>query len=144
MFGDNRDPRWQDCFYDGNSGVGNDRCRYATDCQLGILDPSNPACQVRQSCIDFCKPRTPNGCDCFGCCTVLDQNQVEHTILIGSDCSLDQINDQTSCPRYKNQRDAIAPMAPVSFALENNPKTFLMSVVHRQYLLIIKIQVAQR
>src|SRR3954464_11019356 len=30
--GDNRDPKWQDCFFDGNSGAGDDRCRYPTGC----------------------------------------------------------------------------------------------------------------
>jgi hypothetical protein len=27
MPGDNRDPKWQDCFFDGNSGAGDDRLR---------------------------------------------------------------------------------------------------------------------
>ena len=120
--GDNRDPRWQDCFYDGNSGAGDDRCRYATDCQLGILDSSDPACQVGQNCIDFCQPRTPNGCDCFGCCTVRDQNQVEHTILIGSDCSLDQINDQTSCPRCEKSTQCDNPCGTCELCLGKQPE----------------------
>ena len=30
--GDNRDPVWQDCFFDGNSGAGDDKCRYHSDC----------------------------------------------------------------------------------------------------------------
>ena len=29
------------------------------------LDPGH---HVTQACTDFCKPLTPNGCDCFGCC----------------------------------------------------------------------------
>ncbi|HTV23935.1 MAG TPA: hypothetical protein VMG12_34830, partial [Polyangiaceae bacterium] len=33
--GDNRDPKWQDCFFDGNSGHGDDRCRYPTACLTG-------------------------------------------------------------------------------------------------------------
>ena len=67
--GDNRDPKWQDCFFDGNSGGGDDGCRYATGCLTGELEASHKNCTVTQQCLDFCKPRTPNGCDCFGCCT---------------------------------------------------------------------------
>ncbi|HMI91827.1 MAG TPA: hypothetical protein VK509_10715 [Polyangiales bacterium] len=67
--GDNRDPKWQDCFFDGNSGAGDDGCRYSTSCIDGDLESDDPKCTVTQQCLDFCKPRTPNGCDCFGCCT---------------------------------------------------------------------------
>src|SRR5690606_26909529 len=35
--GDNVDPKWQDCFFDGNSGAGDDGCRYHTDCLTGDL-----------------------------------------------------------------------------------------------------------
>ena len=85
--GDNKDARKQDCFFDGNSGGGQD-CAWHTCC---LLD--NPATQVNEcptdlrqgydpndraaacgdqsdSCIKSCAPLTPPGCDCFGCCTV--------------------------------------------------------------------------
>ena len=67
--GDNRDPKWQDCFFDGNSGAGDDDCRYASGCLTGDLEQDDPKCTVTQQCLEFCKPRTPNGCDCFGCCS---------------------------------------------------------------------------
>src|SRR5690606_10852040 len=35
--GDNRDPKWQDCFFDGNSGHGDDRCQCPTECLTGEL-----------------------------------------------------------------------------------------------------------
>src|SRR5262245_51657642 len=38
--GDNIDPKFQDCFFDGNSGAGNDGCRYHTCCLLD--DPNTP------------------------------------------------------------------------------------------------------
>src|SRR6185295_2832893 len=68
--GDNRDPKWQDCFFDGNSGAGDDRCRYPTGCLTGELSQDAPACAVTETCRNNCQPRTPNGCDCFGCCSV--------------------------------------------------------------------------
>ena len=33
--GDNKDDKWQDCFFDGNSGAGDDGCRFHTCCLLG-------------------------------------------------------------------------------------------------------------
>lgn len=43
--GDNRDPKWQDCFFDGNSGAGDDRCRYHTECLTGARDADDPSCR---------------------------------------------------------------------------------------------------
>ena len=73
--GDNRDPKWQDCFFDGNSGAGDDRCRYATECLYGTLSQDDPDCETSQACIDYCRRLTPNGCDCFGCCTVQERRR---------------------------------------------------------------------
>ena len=53
-------------------------------------------CAVSQDCFDFCRPRTPNGCDCFGCCGVNVDDTVEY-IQIGGDCSLDMIDNCSSC-----------------------------------------------
>jgi hypothetical protein len=36
--GDNKDPKWQDCFFDGNSGAGNDGCNQHTCCLLQAPD----------------------------------------------------------------------------------------------------------
>src|SRR6185295_8929281 len=44
--GDNRDPKWQDCFFDGNSGAGDDGCRYSTDCLTGDLPMTDKNCIV--------------------------------------------------------------------------------------------------
>jgi hypothetical protein len=96
--GDNRDPKWQDCFFDGNSGAGDDGCRYHTDCLLGDLDMTDKDCTVTQDCIDFCGARTPNGCDCFGCCTV-ETNGGPVNVYIVDTCDLDNIEDEDACPR---------------------------------------------
>jgi hypothetical protein len=96
--GDNRDPKWQDCFFDGNSGAGDDDCRYHTDCLTGELDHDDPDCVVSQSCLDFCVARTPNGCDCFGCCT-FDTEDGPLSVQIGSGCEYEDIDDASICPR---------------------------------------------
>lgn len=96
--GDNRDPKWQDCFFDGNSGAGDDDCRYHTDCLTGDKEPSDPDCKLTDACIKFCAPLTPNGCDCFGCCTVTLGNGETMDILTGTECSLDKAEDASACP----------------------------------------------
>lgn len=96
--GDNRDPKWQDCFFDGNSGAGDDRCRYATGCLTGELEQDDKDCALTQACLDFCAPRTPNGCDCFGCCTIQLASGDTIDIQTGTDCSLDKAQDAAACP----------------------------------------------
>jgi len=92
----------RDCFWDSNSGAGNDSCRYPAACLRG----ENPAsggncgsCEVDASCIGPCAPRTPNGCDCFGCCEVIRADGSKVTIEVSSSCSLRQLDDETACPR---------------------------------------------
>ncbi|HVR20244.1 MAG TPA: hypothetical protein VMS65_11125, partial [Polyangiaceae bacterium] len=97
--GDNRDPKWQDCFFDGNSGAGDDHCRYSTDCLYGTLSQDDPDCQASQACVDYCRRLTPNGCDCFGCCTVQDVDGTETNVIIGGACSVSALDDETICPR---------------------------------------------
>jgi hypothetical protein len=94
--GDNVDPKWQDCFFDGNSGAGNDGCRYHTDCLTGDKDQDDPDCTVTQMCLEFCMARTPPGCDCFGCCTIpSDDGPVD--VFIASGCDSNDISSCTSC-----------------------------------------------
>lgn len=96
--GDNKDPKWQDCFFDGNSGAGDDGCRYHTDCLTGDLPDDDPSCSVTQACIDFCVQRTPNGCDCFGCCT-FETADGPLSVQIGATCDYENIEDEEACPR---------------------------------------------
>jgi hypothetical protein len=96
--GDNSDPKWQDCFFDGNSGAGDDGCRYATGCLTGELEQTDKNCKLTAACIKFCAPFTPNGCDCFGCCTV-NVNGTAVDIQTASSCSVDKIDDEGACPR---------------------------------------------
>jgi hypothetical protein len=96
--GDNVDPKWQDCFFDGNSGAGDDGCRYHTDCLTGDKPQDDPDCEVAQACIDFCVRRTTNGCDCFGCCSVATADGVVD-VFTSASCSIDNIDDTDACPR---------------------------------------------
>jgi len=95
--GDNMDPKWQDCFFDGNSGAGDDGCRYHTDCLTGDLPQDHNSCTVTQECVDFCMKRTPNGCDCFGCCSITESNGDVVNVVISPDCDADDLGACTSC-----------------------------------------------
>jgi hypothetical protein len=104
--GDNVDPKWQDCFFDGNSGAGDDGCRYSTDCLTGAKAPSDPDCAVTQRCLDFCVPRTPNGCDCFGCCTFRKPDGSSIDVIIDSKCDAEHLDACQTCtpsPSCQNQ-----------------------------------------
>ncbi len=94
--GDNRDPKWQDCFFDGNSGAGDDGCRYHTDCLTGVKPPEDKDCTLSQECLDFCRPRTPNGCDCFGCCEIFD-GDTSKFVTISDACSVSDFSQCETC-----------------------------------------------
>lgn len=96
--GDNKDPKWQDCFFDGNSGAGDDGCRYHTDCLTGDLPADDPSCTVTDACVEFCSARTPNGCDCFGCCT-FDTVDGPVSVQIGTNCDYENLDDEEACVR---------------------------------------------
>lgn len=82
-----------DCYWDSNSGSGDDDCFWNHKCDPNeVVSPghpeptskcgynlatnisgSNQTCsqlyqQQSATCLDFCGKITPNGCDCFGCC----------------------------------------------------------------------------
>jgi len=97
--GDNKDGSWLDCFFDGNSGAGDDGCKYPPECLTEELDPESEACDVSDTCKDFCGARTPNGCDCFGCCTIELEDGETVDILTTSSCSIEEIDDEGKCPR---------------------------------------------
>jgi hypothetical protein len=98
--GDNKDPINQDCFFDGDSGAGNDGCNQHVCCLLGATTKAqcqtdligivnNPdvegnkydvtkcfaplgSAPIPPKCVMTCAAITPPGCDCFGCCTVCE------------------------------------------------------------------------
>jgi hypothetical protein len=100
--GDNLESK-PDCFYDGNSGSGNDGCEIELCCLLGNC-PTGTDCSISQMCIDFCAPAAPVGCDCFGCCTICQDGNCKDVLTIpdstpGWDCdNLDNLEDPVYCP----------------------------------------------
>jgi len=121
--GDNVDGCKQDCFFDGDSGQGNDGCEWNLKC-----DPANPGanlpkscpynanfknCPTEQSakCITNCRAITPNGCDCFGCCAVPAGNMTK-TVILSSTCTLDKANDPTACPPCTQQDSCVNTCEP--------------------------------
>jgi hypothetical protein len=122
--GQNSAPCKQDCYWDGDTGAGNDDCNWNHKCdpfevapnyypegQQCEYDPAfsfpgNKSCGfyfAAQSpmCQSVCGPITPNGCDCFGCCQVPGANT---PIWVGSldengdpSCTTQGLNDPTLC-----------------------------------------------
>jgi hypothetical protein len=92
----------RDCFWDDNAGNGDDDCRYPAECLTGAAPNGNGSCSsctVSAKCIDSCAARTPNGCDCFGCCEVARETGERVFIQLVADCQLARLDDLTSCPR---------------------------------------------
>jgi hypothetical protein len=109
--GDNKDACKQDCFFDGNSGSGNDGCEWNLKCdplspgqnlkpKACPYDPSYKNCPGQQSalCKQVCLYLTPNGCDCFGCCTVFIGPGVSITVFLGSGPTCSVTTPQNCAP----------------------------------------------
>ena len=110
--GDNVDPCKQDCFFDGNSG--NDACNWNLACDPmspgGEKCPYNPdkECGMQtEECSATCQ--VPNGCDCFGCCTI-EVDGTSYDIYIGDKtCSSDKIEDCEMCTKNDDCDDECKP-----------------------------------
>ena len=109
--GDNIDKKKQDCFFDGNSGGGDDKCAYPTCClfppgadcprEFGGPDLDPADCEIAQECINNCAPLTPPGCDCFGCCTICNDMgcfDVVTNPAVAPDCTAAVAHDSALCP----------------------------------------------
>jgi hypothetical protein len=103
--------------------MGNDTCWW--DHQCDPLEPEAPDCTYKPqliggkfcpepqdpACAGYCVPLTPNGCDCFGCCTFPQlagkgAGGKDAFVWIGAKdanhngtCTFADILDQTKCPR---------------------------------------------
>ncbi|MBI4511554.1 MAG: hypothetical protein HY698_18110 [Deltaproteobacteria bacterium] len=97
--GDNSDPWVQDCFFDGDSGGGNDGCRWDIRCKDYTPPYEGEHCKnnLTNGC-DYCRSLTPNGCDCFGCCDIWVDGTA-YRVRIVDTCTADKIQDTTACPR---------------------------------------------
>lgn len=111
--GQNHAPCRHDCYFDADSGDGNDGCRWTLACDP--LEPAGDECPydpaagigaescselvaagVSAQCLDTCQRLTPNGCDCFGCCRV---GTLGRPVWIGAEgCSPETLEDSALCP----------------------------------------------
>ena len=93
--GQNNAPCKMDCYFDQDTGPGNDDCYWTHKCDPHEVSPdyypehdvgaqcaydenaktpgTNKSCSElndaqSDACMSYCGPLTPNGCDCFGCC----------------------------------------------------------------------------
>ena len=118
--GDNVDACKQDCFFDGNSGSGDDKCLWNLKCcedgeeiveecacNPGLI--GGPQCPDEQSadCINNCQG-VPQGCDCFGCCTVT-VDDVQYDIFLGDDCSFANIEECDPCEKQESCENECDP-----------------------------------
>ncbi len=113
--GDNMDACNQDCFFDGNSGSGDDKCSWDLAC-----DPASPGgdkcpydpdakCPEMQDeeCLMNCA--VPSGCDCFGCCTVQVGEESVDIFIGGENCSIATIDQCTMCTKSVDCDDECEP-----------------------------------
>ena len=124
--GDNMDACKQDCFFDGNSGMGDDGCNWELKCDPANTgasaaascpyDPNAHNCPTTQSpkCIMNCRAVTPNGCDCFGCCNVPGVN---HPVRLDSSCTAANFNDPAKCPVCTQQTNCMNTCGPCQLCL---------------------------
>jgi len=108
----------KDCYFDQDSGGGNDDCawdqrcdslepdpvRCAYDPTIGVGTPPGTCDEALASqseqCQSTCLPLVPNGCDCFGCCTIVG---APTPVWLGSErdglgsCTRDTLADPESC-----------------------------------------------
>ncbi len=125
--GQNNSPCRMDCYFDQDTGPGNDQCYWNHRCDKLAVAPDYPpsdnsmcaydegantpgtpkSCeQLRtdqsMACESFCGPLTPNGCDCFGCCE-LPAGGGQYVFLGSEDengdgsCTIDDVGDPSKC-----------------------------------------------
>ena len=127
--GDNIDACKQDCFFDGNSGMGDDGCLWQLKC-----DPltNNASCPYDQSyaeshasecslsssqsqkCIDACQKLVPNGCDCFGCCAVPG---APTPIRLANTCTAKDFGDPAKCPPCTQVTQCMTPCGHCDYCI---------------------------
>ena len=129
-----------DCYWDSNSGSGDDQCYWNHKCDPLSVDPNfypepwngtkcaydmnantpgtNDSCdtlltQQPATCLKICPSLTPNGCDCFGCCVLYKNGQEYGPVWLGTEDG----NGNFTCTLDKlgtaDQNKACAPCTPV-------------------------------
>jgi hypothetical protein len=114
------------CYFNYGIGSGSDGCEWSHTCDPHEVPPNNwpqAGCPYNPSdlggrtcpnsqtdmCLNTCMPLTPNGCDCFGCCTfpqIAGRNVAEggEWVYLGSrdsagtpSCTFDGVTDVNRC-----------------------------------------------
>ena len=124
--GQNNAPCKADCYFDQDTGPGNDDCYWNHGCDPLSVAPDYPpegdsSCKYdpntktpgtskscaeldkeqSKTCNDYCGPLTPNGCDCFGCCELPAGGG--KFVYLGSEvggagsCDINSLNDPKKC-----------------------------------------------
>ena len=127
--GDNVDSCKQDCFFDGNSGMGDDGCDWQLKCDPLTNNASCPYDQAyaqshqsecslsasqSQTCIDNCRKLVPNGCDCFGCCAVPGAST---PIRLATTCTTKDFADPTKCPPCTQVTQCMTPCGHCDYCI---------------------------
>jgi hypothetical protein len=122
--GQNNSPCKSDCYFDQDTGSGNDGCYWSHKCDPLSMPPSYPpegsqcaydpsvnvpgyggtcaqaAASQSAECASYCGPLVPNGCDCFGCCAIPG---APTTVWLGStvngagSCTLADVANPAKC-----------------------------------------------
>ena len=139
--GQNNAPCRQDCYFDEDTGSGNDQCFWSHECdpysvapeyppsgeeqcayQPNVKPPgSNSTCEGLRlmqptTCLDTCLPVTPNGCDCFGCCELPADSG--NFVFIGSTtqnvgtCDAAHVDDPSACRPCTQVRSCVNDCDP--------------------------------
>ncbi|MBU1411789.1 hypothetical protein KKC22_09765 [Myxococcota bacterium] len=122
--GDGTNTDWLDCWFDGNSGGGDDGCRVhiccmLTDCPVELQAhyvPEECATDLTTDCVDNCLEYVVPGCDCFGCCSICVGSEC-HDIFIGTpvnfpDCTLERFDDPQYCAPCTLNENCANPCDP--------------------------------
>jgi len=146
--GETGGPCRADCYFDFGNGPGNDDCHWDSRCDpLAVpprFDPEDDECRYEagrvgsrdcpptqsELCLDTCMPLTPNGCDCFGCCSfpaLVGRSGEDggEFVWLGShfegsnegSCTFDDILDRTLCRPCTPVEACMNPCGPCELCL---------------------------
>jgi hypothetical protein len=112
-------PAALDCWFDTDSGSGNDGCSIHACCGIAGACPQEldaahfdeNQCTVSQACADNCRPLVKAGCDCFGCCQICTQEtgcvDVFVNPAVSPSCSIENIGDPSLCRRCVQNNECL-------------------------------------
>jgi hypothetical protein len=130
---DGNAPASLDCWFDGNTGSGDDGCSIHACCDIDGACPADlePAlfdanqCSVSGQCAASCVPLTKPGCDCFGCCEICTpQNGCLNVFVnpaVSPTCTLESLGDPSSCKRCVQNPACLVPYVIFANGFEGAP-----------------------